>query len=295
MGIFFGLLAAIGWGIADFLMTNVTRRVGSAQSLVYIQSAGLLAIVLVMVFQFQVPTASLLVWIATLGLGLINLLGTVLIYRSYAVGTLALVSPISSGFAIVTALLALASGERPSVVALIGALLLIVGVVVVSRGNDRPSTSEVGLETGIIRAPRRSLHLPPGVPEALGVAICFGVYFWGLDYVTPTLGHLWPILLSRGVAVCGVLAALARQRLPVVSIPSRLWPFVLGTAVMDTVAFLAFNVGLGTAETSIVTALAALFSAVTVLLAWAILRERLSPGQLAGVGVILVGVLLVSV
>ena len=37
-----------------------------------------------------------------------------------------------------------------------------------------------------------------------------------------------------------------------------------------------------------------LFSAVTVLMAWVILRERLSRAQWAGVAVILFGVLLVS-
>ena len=65
-------------------------------------------------------------------------------------------------------------------------------------------------------------------------------------------------------------------------------------ALLDTLAFVAFNLGIGSAYTSIVTALASLFSAVTVLLAWAILRERLAPAQWAGVAVILAGVLLVS-
>ena len=69
---------------------------------------------------------------------------------------------------------------------------------------------------------------------------------------------------------------------------------VLAAAVLDTLAYVAFNLGIASAYTSIVTALASLFSAVTVLLAWAILRERLAPAQWTGVAVILAGVLLVS-
>jgi uncharacterized membrane protein len=45
---------------------------------------------------------------------------------------------------------------------------------------------------------------------------------------------------------------------------------------------------------SIVTALASIFSAVTVLLAWVFLRERLHVVQWAGVAGLLIGVLLVS-
>ena len=69
---------------------------------------------------------------------------------------------------------------------------------------------------------------------------------------------------------------------------------LIGAGLCDNLAFVAFNTGLSNTHTSIVTALASLFSAVTVLLAWAILRERLSIGQWAGVSVILIGVLLVS-
>jgi hypothetical protein len=42
------------------------------------------------------------------------LAGTLLLYRSFAIGTLALVSPIASAFAVVSALLALLAGERPA-------------------------------------------------------------------------------------------------------------------------------------------------------------------------------------
>jgi hypothetical protein len=44
--------------------------------------------------------------------GLITLGGAGLLYRAFAIGKLALVSPIASAFAAVTAMLAIAAGER---------------------------------------------------------------------------------------------------------------------------------------------------------------------------------------
>lgn len=287
MGILLGLLAALGWGVADFLVSQTSRRVGTTQTLFYIQLVGFVAIVAVLAARFGVPVATPAIWAATFGLALINLAGTALIYRAYAIGTLALVSPIASGFAVVTALLALLSGARLTLLALVGALLLIVGVAVVSQGADD------GHAPAQIVRPRR--RLPPGVIEAIGVAFGFGVYFWGLGFVSPQLGPIWPIVISRAVSALGVTLWLAHAKVLPMRLPGAVWLLVCGTAAMDTVAFLAFNIGIGSTETAIVTALAALFSAFTVLLAWALLRERLAPHQWAGVGVILAGVLLVSV
>ncbi|MEP7189431.1 MAG: DMT family transporter, partial [Roseiflexaceae bacterium] len=183
--------------------------------------------------------------------------------------------------------------------ALLGALVLVGGVVIVSRAqhsvdDDRP----LGIDHWGSLAGRSSvvgrLGLPPGVPEALGVALCFGISFWALDFVTPALGILWPVLVLRIVEAIAVVLFLLRQRIPPARLTRGMTALVLAAATLDTLAFVAFNLGIGSAYTSIVTALASLFSAVTVLLAWAILRERLAPTQWAGVAVILAGVLLVS-
>src|SRR5205085_11155781 len=122
-------------------------------------------------------------------------------------------------------------------------------------------------------------RLPPGVPEALGVALCFGISFWALDLVTPALGILWPVLVLRIVEAVAVVLFLLRRHTPPARLTRGMAALVLAGAVLDTLAFVAFNLGIGSAYTSIVTALASLFSAVTVLMAWAIMRERLAPAQ----------------
>jgi drug/metabolite transporter (DMT)-like permease len=219
----------------------------------------------------------------------VNFAGTLLLYRAFAVGTLAVVSPVASGFAVVTGLLAFAAGERPPGLVVVGAGLLVVGVAAVAGG--------VG--GGAARS-------PAGVPEALGAALCLGVYFWALAGLTPALGWVWPVVVTRAVQLSLALVALragrgrvpaeaGRRRRPLLGGAAGATGLaVAGAALLDTAALVAFNLGLGSAYTTVTTALASLYSAVAALLAWALLRERLAPSQWAGVGVILAGVLLVS-
>jgi drug/metabolite transporter (DMT)-like permease len=302
MGILFGLTAAICWGVADFVVTRVARELGVAQAFFYVQIIGMGLIGLLLLANPALPAPTAGIWLLVVGIGLFNLAGTLLLYRSFAIGTLALVSPIASAFAVVSALLALLAGERPALLALLGALVLVGGVVIVSRAQHGDETKDEGRKTedDSISGVRPSSfvsrrRLPPGVPEALGVALCFGISFWALDFVTPALGILWPVLVLRIIEAIAVVLFLLRRRTPPARLTRGMAALVLAGAVLDTLAFVAFNLGIGSAYTSIVTALASLFSAVTVLLAWAILRERLAPAQWAGVAVILVGVLLVSI
>ena len=72
------------------------------------------------------------------------------------------------------------------------------------------------------------------------------------------------------------------------------WLWVVPVALLDTAANIAYNIGITTALTSVVVTLSSLFSAVTVLLAWVVLRERLALWQWVGVLTILLGVLLVN-
>jgi drug/metabolite transporter (DMT)-like permease len=299
MGILFGLTAAFSWGVADFVVTRIARDLGVAQAFFYVQVIGMGLIGLLLLASPALPAPTAGMWLLVVGIGLFNLAGTLLLYRSFAIGTLALVSPIASAFAVVSALLALLAGERPALLALLGALLLIGGVVVVTR--SQPGTDDQRATTKHERSAfvgRWSLvvgqQVPPGVPEAIGVALCFGISFWALDFVTPALGILWPVLVLRIVEAVAVVLFLLRLRTPPARLTRGMAALVLAAAALDTLAFVAFNLGIGSAYTSIVTALASLFSAVTVLLAWAILRERLARAQWAGVAIILAGVLLVS-
>jgi drug/metabolite transporter (DMT)-like permease len=68
----------------------------------------------------------------------------------------------------------------------------------------------------------------------------------------------------------------------------------LALGLMDTAAFVANNLGLQTGHVGIVTVLSSLFAAVTVLMGYLFLRERLQRNQWFGVLLIFVAIVLVS-
>lgn len=321
-GIAFGLTAALCWGIADFCARWATRAAGTFRTLLVVQVvgiAGLLAVGLPLGL-FRLAGAPLGLVFAAVGISLVILAGAGLLYRALAIGTLALVSPIAASFAAVTALLALAAGERVAPVALVGIVLTLIGVVIASTVPAPTS----GLKSGPKAVPQPAALVPPrrrfapGLGEALGAMLLFGAGYWLLDFVAPALGGVTVALIGKladfvalgALALALPLVRLARPKVdqerdqasrdssdaPIAAtgFSAQFWLFVIPVGLLDTAANVAYNLGISVAQTSIVVVLSSLFSAVTVLLAWIFLRERLAGWQWAGVAAILVGILLVN-
>ena len=290
MGIALGMAAAIGWGAADFLARYSTRRVGTIRSLFYMQFVGLVGLT-IYIFLAAGPrhilvSASPQAWAWTLFVTLLEIVGALALYRAFEVGILSLVSPIAASFAALTVVLSLLSGEALSGIRAAGVILSLVGVALASI---------VQVSAAEPAARQSGRLLPPGVGWALGAAACFGVTFWLLGFqVTPRMGSILPVWIVRLLTPLGLLplAASLRQSL---SVPTgSVWWLLASIGILDTAAFLAATAALHLGHVAIVGVLIALYSAVTVMLAWIFLRERLSRLQWLGIGVILLGVALVS-
>jgi drug/metabolite transporter (DMT)-like permease len=286
MGVLLGIAAAISWGLGDYLITRLTRRVGTSRALLAIQIFSALAWAALLVSKWPATGGAADVgWL--LAAAACHVIGLVFVYRAFEIGTLSIVSPISAGFAVVTALLSMASGERPPALTLIGAGLLVGGVVLATR---TPSDAS-GTASGSIR----------GVPEALLSALGFGAMFWIFYFhVQPHLGFALPLVVLKVAAMGSSFALLVwsgardpRPSTPVFSVGTL--GLAAAAAAADTAAWLAYIGGTASTYATVVTALASLFSVFTVLLAWRLMRERLAPHQWIGVGTVLLGILLVSV
>jgi drug/metabolite transporter (DMT)-like permease len=124
----------------------------------------------------------------------------------------------------------------------------------------------------------------------------FCLYYF---FIHPTLGYAVPLVALKTLAVCGSALALAASRSTergeAIQPSSKIVLLAVGAAAADTAAWLTYIEGTRSSYATVVTALASLFSAVTVLLAWRFFRERLAAHQWAGIAVILLGILLVSI
>lgn len=285
LGIVYGIVAATMWGLGDFFITQLTRRVGTKWALIGIQALSLAAWAVILVATSAAVRLTSELWLLLAATGVCHVLGLIFVYRAFEIGVLSLVSPISAGFAVVTAILALAGGERPPFLGLAGAGLLVGGIVLATRPASGSGTGHAGLR---------------GVPEAILSAVAFGTMFWLFYFfVQPKLGYALPLVVLKGMAVAGTVFVFGRRHDPgSTSVRPGFGNALLlaaAAAGADTLAWLAYIVGTVSVYATVVTALASLFSVVTVLLAWIFLRERLAPHQWVGVAIILAGILLVSV
>jgi drug/metabolite transporter (DMT)-like permease len=227
----------------------------------------------------------------------VNVLASLAFYYSLQIGVMTVVAPISSSYPALTLVLALLSGEhlRPLRgvglgVTLLGVILAATSFATNSSSVDAPQTSTAA--EGVHSA---HAHLARGVGWAIAAAVGFGFMFWFLGFhVVPLTGSVFAVWMIRLTA----FSTLALAAAPVgqsVSLPrGSVWWLIAAVAVTDTAAFIANNAGLATGQVSVVSVLASLYSAVTVLLCWIFLRERLERTQWLGIALIFIGIVLVS-
>ncbi len=297
MGILLGLTAAICWGAADFLARYATRIVGTYRTLFFMQSFGFVGLSLYLLlsnsWQHLLTHISWQTWLWTLIAILLNIVSSLALYRAFEVGVLTIVSPIAASYAALTVLLAVIAGEVISQVHGFGIATSLIGVVLAAtpiawRAEARAIAS--------VLPKARAFKLGGGVSLAIFASVGYGIAFWLFGFhVTPALGGVTPVWLVRLVTPC-VLALFAPITHQSIRLPrGSVWWYLAGVGILDTTAFVAATLGYTLAQVSIVSVLASLFSAITVLLAWIFLRERLQWNQWLGVGIIFVGVVLVNI
>jgi len=274
------VLLALGssavWGIADFSGGLASRRLPTLAVTVLSQSAGFVALLAVLaVHGGRLDGRS--VWLGLIA-GVGGGAGLAAFYRALSLGTMSIVSPVVACGALVPFLVSLATGERPSTVALAGAGAALAGAVLASVEERRAVARE--------RADAVALAFVAAV--ALG---CF-VYFLGLG---SREGSALSTLVGARVGSLTLLLALAFARGVPLGLARRPLAVVAAIGLFDVSANALFALAAGHGLLALVSVLGSLYPVMTVVLAHLLLGERLTPTQLAGVGLALAGVAALSV
>ena len=289
MGIFIGLLTALTWGGADFTARFSTHRIGTLRTMFYMQFVGFLLLTISMPWLggwgHLADGSGWQPWAWGFFAGLLNACGTLSLYRSFEIGKMAVVAPLSASYPALTLILSWLSGDHLSTARVAGILFILLGVAVVAGGEHEPSENSAQPTKANTR----------GIGWAIIAAIAFGVLFWLLGIrVVPCVGAIqavWMIrLTSASLTALIIFSAAQPMRLPHGGVR---W-MALGMGAFDTLAFVLSNRGMQMEQVAVISVLGSLYGAVTVGLAAIFLREHISRWQWTGIATIFGGILMIS-
>jgi drug/metabolite transporter (DMT)-like permease len=291
--ILLGISAALGWGLADFSARFSSRRIGAFRTLMVMQFFGFTALTLFLWLTGGFSRAMApgwYPWAFAIIAGLINTMSGLALYHSFEVGLISIAGPVSSSYPALTVALALLSGERIHPLRAAGLALTFFGMILAAITRAPDESHAVDTRTHHAHA-----HFSKGASFAIVAALGYGVMFWWLGFhVVPLIGSGLSVWVIRLTTFCVlVLVGLpSRQALPLPR--GKVWWLLLVTGLMDTSAFVANNAGMISGHVAVVSVLASLYGAVTVLLSGIFLRERIERSQWCGIALIFAGIILVS-
>ena len=205
-------------------------------------------------------------------------------YRALAIGTVSIVAPIGAVGVVLPVVAGFVSGDAVAALQVAGMALCVAGIAVAAR---RPEPARAAATARGGGANRLSLVL------ALVAATCFGLQFIAFAQAS-TDGVLWPITLARAASVAVLLVAVGLVR-PTLATERAVLPAIALVGILNHLASGLFVFAASQdAPLSVVSVLASLYPAVTVVLALALLGERLTVAQSFGVGAALLGVVLTA-
>jgi drug/metabolite transporter (DMT)-like permease len=278
LGPAFALGSSLGYGVGDFLGGTTSRRIGTLR---FIFCAQLIGVVLaggwVAFAADPVPPIGTVAAAAGAGLGLTVSLAA--FFQAMAVGKMSLVAPISATGVVLPVAVGIFRGEHPSAAQVIGMVVAIAGVVLVTRTPGKP----------------RADRIEAGLGLALLAALGIGVFLW-LMAPASRYGVPWAIFVCRAIPAV-VLSVVFSIRHPSLrpALQSRTASRILGQAMLGFAATTLYAFATLHGQLAIVSVLGSLYPAVTVLLAYRLLGERLGGVQQLGILAVLGGVVLLSV
>jgi drug/metabolite transporter (DMT)-like permease len=280
--VIFGLVAALGWGLADFFGALAGRRIGAIGTVIsgQVLSAAFMTAVLLVTGESLEPLRP------NVGLVVVNgavaAFAYVTHYKALELGPVAVVSPIGAGYAVVGVTLAiLILGERPSALALTGAGVAVIGVALVSTDLKK-------LREGI-------KHQVPGLWWSVAAAIGFGVAGFLLGWISQRAGWIPGLWGSRVAQVVFFvpLAMVFRREVSQLRPSFGLWIALLAGAA-DVVGVVGYSIGSTHGFVSIVLAASAVFPLIAVALSIAVFKERMVANQYLGIVLVVGGLLLLG-
>jgi len=273
VGIIYGALTSLSIGLADLFGRRVVNTKGPIVAGAAMQFVAIITSVLAVVL---VPGRFI---VGDVVIGLASGLGIGIGLWGYFSGlersSSAVVAPlVATMSAVVPYTYAVVRGASPALLAVLGAVVALVGLIVITLGAGRTESMAAGLRWGLVSG---------------------SGYGFGLSIVIETdeASGAWPSVGQR-IAAFGLMILLARRaRLHPIP-PPGLRVTAVAAGVMAGLSTIFFLFGVQADATSAVVT-ASLFPAVSVVVGRFVYSDDVSQRQIVGIAIVLLGVIGVSV
>ena len=285
------LLAAFIWALTIIVLTSQTRRIGAISLNVVRGIFGGLFLLAILPFTSaggELRDMSAATAVAMVGSGiLVFCIGDSLYFLALPILGASIAVPLAeSGYPLITFLMAsLWLGETFSLAFLVGSGFVVIGIILLSGGGERPRPTDEPYVAAGDAPPGRRLRWRVGIPLVAGVAITWAI---GTVWFKAGSGNLGPLSASvLRITPAVILLAPLANRLPrglelrsysVADFIGSAFTGIFGVGVAGLLHVAAIQ-EIGAARTSILTATIPLF---TLPLAIVFLHERVTPRVVLG-------------
>jgi drug/metabolite transporter (DMT)-like permease len=298
LGLLTGLGAAVCWGTLDLFSALASRRVGSLLVTTGLQVVGAILVwAVVLVTGTALPTDPFVIG----GSALVGVAGAgayLAYFTGLRIGPISVVSGMVAAYGGLTVVLAvIIRGETLTIVQAAGAAIATLGVVLTGIAFDQGW--------------RNTRFASPGVAFAVVALVLFATMSIGTDIVIDRAPWFQVLIVSRSaIAFLSVVILVLALKLfrgraaPMIEgedgndgtsrVDRRVVGAVVLSGTLDIVGLASFSYGLEHAATWLVGLASSFGPAVTIVVAVAVLGERLRPIQWVGLGGILIGMVAIG-
>lgn len=263
VAIVFSLISALAYGISDFLGGIFAKKASPWQVAIVGQTSSGFFSLIAAFFIAGSPTGRDLMFGALAGLG--GGFGVAFLYRGLATARMGVVAPLSAiGTALLPVGVGLATGDRPSSLAVFGIICAFPAIALISRVADDNPSHRGGVLDGVL------------------AGVGFGALFVFLGQVGHDAG-LYPLAMSQVTSVFAIIVTATILRHAWVPRDPASWKAVM-MGPLGATAQGAFLYATHHGLLSVVSVISSLYPASTVLLAAVLLREKIHGWQ--GVGLV---------
>ena len=278
LSILLGLTSAISWGAGDFTGGLAARRTGAYRAVFYGEFFGLILLLTVVVISPQ-PMPDVKSILLSIAAGALGTVGLMLLYSAMAQGKMSIAAPVSALLAAaLPVIVGMITDGFPGYLTFLGFGFALAAIWLVSQSED-------GVKD--IFAHLADLRLP------LLAGVGFGLYFILMNAATRET-TLWPMVYSRGAGLLAMALFIIVRRDSFVTVRAA-WPVMILNGILDVGGNFFYVLAGQAGRLDISAVLSSLFPGSTVILAWIILKERLTRTQWLGIVAALIAIILFTV